>query len=62
MTYIFLALRALIQAIIPEAASSSSNGKLSVDAVAKLTAKLTELMGPEAADAFQQNRNERGEV
>ncbi|KAH9483908.1 hypothetical protein JR316_0003386 [Psilocybe cubensis] len=55
-------LRALIQAIIPEAADASSNRKLGPDAIEKLTQKLTELMGPEAAEAFQQGRNERGEM
>lgn len=59
---IFLpALRALIQAIIPDV-SANSDGKLSGDAVARLTEKLSELMGPEAAQDFKQNRNERGEV
>ncbi|KDR73606.1 hypothetical protein GALMADRAFT_212454 [Galerina marginata CBS 339.88] len=47
---------------MPEAMASSSNGKLSGDAIAKLTEKLTELMGPEAVQEFNQNRNERGEL
>ncbi|PPQ73599.1 hypothetical protein CVT26_010497 [Gymnopilus dilepis] len=54
-------LRALIQAIIPEA-NVNADGKMSADAVERLTEKLTELMGPEAAQGFQHRRNERGEL
>ncbi|KAF8912068.1 hypothetical protein CPB84DRAFT_1761183 [Gymnopilus junonius] len=54
-------LRALIQAIIPEA-STNSDGKLSSDAVTLLAEKLTEMMGPEAPQGFKQSHNESGEL
>lgn len=57
----FSAFRALIQAIIPES-GLGPNGKLNGQDVAKLTEKLSELVGPSAVQGFQQNRNERGEV
>ncbi|KIM48803.1 hypothetical protein M413DRAFT_437979 [Hebeloma cylindrosporum] len=53
--------RALIQAIIPDS-GLGPNGKLSGQDVAKLTEKLSELVGPSAAQGFQQTRNERGEL
>jgi len=54
----FSALRALIQAIIPDS-GLEPNGKLSGQDVAKLTEKLSELVGP---SPVQKTRNERGEV
>ncbi|KAF8954610.1 hypothetical protein BDZ97DRAFT_1942325 [Flammula alnicola] len=54
-------LRALIQAIVPEAATGS-NGKLSGDVVNKLTERLSELVGPGAVQDFKESRNERGEL
>ncbi|KAF4615400.1 hypothetical protein D9613_002675 [Agrocybe pediades] len=54
-------IRALIQAVIPDAGAAGSNN-LSGDALNRLTAKLSQLMGPEATQGFEQNRNERGEL
>lgn len=57
----FSAFRALIQAIIPDS-DLGPNGKLSGQDVAKLTEKLSELVGSSVVQGFQQTRNERGEV
>ncbi|KAF8197573.1 hypothetical protein BJ912DRAFT_953881 [Pholiota molesta] len=54
-------LRALIEALIPEA-SANSNGKFSGDVVGKLTEKLSQLVGPDAVQDYKQSRNERGEL
>lgn len=57
----FLAFRALINSIAPEAAAEK-DGKLTPEAVGKLSEKLKELVGEDAVKDFEHRRNERGEV
>lgn len=55
------AFRALINSIAP-VTGAESNGKLSREAVEKLSEKLNELVGDEALKNYEHHRNERGEV
>ena len=39
-----------------------ADGKLTDDAITKISEKLSEIVGPEAVESFKRDRNERGEV
>jgi hypothetical protein len=58
----YSALHALLSAIDPEGINNSADGKLTTDAITKLSERLSELVGPEVIESFKKDRNERGEV
>lgn len=55
------AFRALISSIAPETVPEGG-GKLTPEAIQKLSEKLKEIVGEDAAKDFEHHRNEKGEV